>query len=550
MKIWFCYGVTLVSLALSEALLAPTLSLNADHTSHFKWASDLLAGNPIFWSGVDANRIFPDLLFSLIAATLPAGQSYDVWVIYFCGVLGLSLGLSLLLLSRALYSESSERILFFAVSCATFIAVITTLSFWVGNIMAPGFHGGSFPMVTAVTALFLMNVKAERMNYLFLFAFALICTFLVMSNRYLVACLMVPLLIAALVATQDRRRQIVLFSATLLSTAAGLELLHLLNSSIFFRLVAPHAHPSFHHFLSLSWWEDRIPKELRFLAGAQQRNQIILGLTIMSSAMIWGVPFPFQKSGKNSTLSLHRIFRLIVTISIICAVLFVVVMVDEPGDWRYRYFAIPLCLAVIALSTITVHPFGFKRRASLVAVCLPALSLMMASACLSFDISNRTYEVQFRADLRLLSDLLANHDGKTVHHGFATYWIANEVSVRSADIRVLTVDLRVMTPQDAKYHFFNNNAWELCTKQDFTFILVREETDGEMFGMGLTPERNNENAIVDQIGPPSSRQRTQLGRFGFVQILFYGPELLDKIIVQPGRAVARIKFPSFQCPKE
>src|SRR5262249_22074625 len=131
-KIWFGDGVILLSLVMSEALLAPTLanSLNADDTWHFKWASDILAGNPIFWSGVDANRIFPDLLFSLMAAVLPGGQSYDIWLIYFLGISGFSLGISLILLSRALYTESPERLLFFAWSCTTFVAVTTTLSFW------------------------------------------------------------------------------------------------------------------------------------------------------------------------------------------------------------------------------------------------------------------------------------------------------------------------------------------------------------------------------------------------------------------------------------
>ena len=293
-------------------------------------------------------------------------------------------------------------------------------------------------MVIAATALFLMNIKAERINYLFLFAFALICTFLVMSNRYLVVCLMVPLLIAALSVTQDRRRRIVLVSATLLSTAAGLEILHLLNSSNFYRLVASEDSrlASLHDFLSLIWWEGRIPKELRELANAWRRNQIILGLAIMGAVTIWGFWLPFRKSDRNSTLTLRRIFRLIVAVSTICAVLFVAVMVDDVSDWRYRYFVIPFCLAVIALSAIAVYPFDFKRRAWFVAVGFSVLSLMLASVWLSKDIPSR------------ILSLLADHDGMTIHNWFADYWTANEmVSVRPFCITVIALSAIVVYPR-------------------------------------------------------------------------------------------------------
>jgi hypothetical protein len=535
-KIWFGDGVILLSLVLSEVLLAPTLahSLNADDTWHFKWASDILAGNPIFWSGVDANRIFPDLLFSLIAAVLPGGQSYDIWLIYFFCILGFSLGLSLILLSRALYTESSERLLFFAWSCATFVAVTTTLSFWSFHLMAPGYHGGSLSMVITVTALFLMNVKAKRINYPSLFAFALICMLLVMSNRYLLVCLMAPVLMAALLAAPDRGRQTVLVLATLLSTAAGIEVLHLLNSSNFYRLVKPGNRPSLHDFLTLLWWQGRIPKELRELANAWRRDQIILGLATMAAAMIWGFWLPLRRSDdKNSTFGLPLIFRLIVAISILCTVLFVIVMVDDVGDWRYRFVTVPFCLSLIALSAVAVYSFSFKRRAWFVAVCLPTLSLMMAALWFSLDTCGRIYKVQFQSDLRQLSRLLTDHDGMTVHKGIANYWIANEVSVHSADINVLT---GLNLENELGYWLYNDNAWELCDNRDFSFILVQEGSD-----------QPNMDPIVKEIGPPSSSQRIQLGRFGSVQVLFYDAELLDKEIIQPARAAARRKFPNFQC---
>jgi hypothetical protein len=534
MKSWLCNGGILLSLALSEAMLAPTQWLSSDNMWHFKWASDILAANPIFWSGVDANRIFPDLGFSLIAAALPGGQYFDAWVIYYFCISGLSLGLSLILLSHPLYSESSERILFFSVSCAAFAVVTGILSFWSFWIMAPGNHGGSLSAVIVAIALFLMTIKADRTYHLLLFIFALICTFLVMSNRYLVVCLMVPLLIAALSATQGRLRQIVLIWATLLSTAAGLIALRLLNLGIFdfYRLIAGGRHPSLDDFLSLIWWEGRIPKERLELVNSTPLHQIILGLVVIGAVTIWGfLGVSFKKANENSTLTLRRSFGLIIASSAVCAVLFVTVMVDDTGAWRYRYFVIPFCLSVIGLSAIVVYPFGFKRQEWIAAGGMSVLVLIISSASLAFNISARTYQARFQSDLRQLSRVLASHDGMTIHNGFANYWIANEVSVRSADIKVLAIG-------ELYYGLYNNNAWELCRNRKFSFILVWEEKD----------QSPTLTAVINQIGLPLSRQIIQLGRFGPVHLLFYDPELLDKVIVQPGRAVARHKFSHFQCP--
>ena len=47
----------------------------------------------------------------------------------------------------------------------------------------------------------------------------------------------------------------------------------------------------------------------------------------------------------------------------------------------------------------------------------------------------------------------------TVHNGIANYWIANEVSVRSADINVLT---GLTVENQPGYWLHNDNAWELC----------------------------------------------------------------------------------------
>ncbi len=532
MKNWACYAVILLSLVLSEAMLAPGQPLAADNMWHFKWASDVLAGNPIYWSGVDANRIFPDLLLSLGAAGLPGGQSFSAWTSYFFGISGLSLGLSLISLSRPLYSQSSARIVFFALSSAAFVTVTAALSYWSFWIVAPGNHGGSLCAVIAATALFLMYVKAERTNYALLFAFVLICAFLVMSNRYLVVSFMTPLLLAALASTQDRRRQVILVSATLLSTAAGLGVWHVLGSSHFYRLVAPGGQPSLHDALSWTWWEGRVPRELREFAAAPRQIQILFGLAVMCVAPVWSFWLLLRKPDGNSTIMVLRVFTLIVASSTIAAVMFVAVMVDDVGEWHYRYFVVPFCLAIIALSASAAPFLASPRQAWLVIVSLPALSVTIASISLSLSMARPTYATQLRGDLTQLSHLLAEYDGMTTHNGLANYWIANEVSVRSANINVLPLNDR----EPFIYRPYNNNAWELCRNVEFSFVLWE---DNDQPGLG---------AIIKQLGPSLSHQRIQLGRFGPVQVLFYDPKLLEKAIAQPGRAAARREFPHFKCP--
>ncbi|CAA9321970.1 MAG: hypothetical protein AVDCRST_MAG90-1055, partial [uncultured Microvirga sp.] len=52
----------------------PTRGISADNSWHFRLARDILAGIPVYWSAVDANRLFPDLLYSIGAMLLPSGR--------------------------------------------------------------------------------------------------------------------------------------------------------------------------------------------------------------------------------------------------------------------------------------------------------------------------------------------------------------------------------------------------------------------------------------------------------------------------------------------
>ena len=532
------YLAILFCLVVSEAVLAPTHGAGADNAWHFRWASDIVAGRPIFWLCVDGNRIFPDLIFSIVAVLLPSGHLYETWWVYFHGIEALSLGLSLVLLSSALYSEPCERLVFLAVSCAAFVFVTAELSYWSRWIMSPGYTGASLCAVIAVAALFLTSFGAHRPNFVHLAGSVCLCICLVTSYRYLAISIMLPMMLTAVLVDQGRRQRVTLLLTVLVATGAAFVALRFLNSSNFCRLVAPGAHPTLGDLETVGWWMGRLPKEVHELAHATNRGQITFGLAVLGLGALHGFRLWFCGPDEHSVLGLRRhAFALLTANSAILAATFVAIVVDDQGSWRYRYLVIPFCLTVVSVCacTNTWVEFDLKRRAKLVAVSLSALFLVVTFYERITNTNNPIYEKRFRDDLDRLSKLLTEHDGSGKHNGLGGYWLANEVAVRDENVWVAPIT------NDASYLGYNDNAWDICAKE-FSFILVSwvPNTDSR---------QPNVDDIIRRLGPPSSVQSMEeLGRFKQVQILFYEPNRIDKAIVQPAIAGFTAEFPNFRCP--
>jgi hypothetical protein len=521
------YTILVLALVFDQAMLAPTQPLIADDTWHYKWASDILAQKPIYWFGCDANRIFPDLLFSIVAGVMPDGQSFQFWLINYFTVSAFSLGISLIFLSYALYSDNSRRMAFVAI-CCTFFAIITTfIPFWSFGVTAPGIHGGSLSAVIVSIALFTFIANSERMHLIPVVILMAILALLVMSNRYLVVCVVLPLIMSAqLVVDRANVRHGIILSI-IISTACGLLLLHLLNFSYFYHLVAPGNQPSLADVLSLKWWIHRLPKEVIAYGRATARAQVFLGLSVMLTAVM----ITFWQGRRLNSLFSNReaAFKITSAISTILAILFIIVMVDDEGDWRYRYLIVPFFLSVFALSAMVV-PLLRAGRTYLSYVLLSVACITSAGVALTFDTSTRALEAKFQIELTQLSSVLAAHDGMGFHSGFGDYWTANDVNVRSANIRILAIG-----DQDA--HLYNTNGLELCETREFSFVILRE--DDEWPGV---------DTIIKNLGLPLSRQTIRLDGFEKALVLFYDPNVIDKLVVQPGKAAVRRVFPNFECP--
>jgi hypothetical protein len=513
----------------NQAMLAQTQPLNADNTWHYKLASDIVANKPIYWFGCDANRIFPDLLFSIVARLMPDGQYFQFWLVNYFIVSAFTLGISLICLSYALYSHNLRRIAFVATCCALFAMVTTFIPFWSYGGTAPGIHGGSLSAVIVSIALFSLIVNSDRIHLVLVLIFMTILTLLVMSNRYLVVCVVLPLIMSAqlIVDRANIRRGIIL--STIIAMVAGLLLLHALNSSYLYRLVAPGSQPSLADVISPEWWIYRLPKEAIAFAVITERGQVLLGLCVMLTAMmstVWQRWHPNQFIIDNDA-----IFAMTSAISTILAILFIIVMVDDEGGWRYRYLIVPFFLSVFALATKTV-PLLCIRRTYLPYVLLSVACITFAGVVLTFDTSTQAREAKFQTELTQLSSVLAGHDGMSFHSGFGDYWTANDVSVRSPNISILAIG-------DPDVYLYNTNGFELCGNREFSFIILRE--DGEWPGA---------DTIIKNLGLPLSRQTLRLDGFEKALLLFYNPKVIDKLVVQPGKAAVRRAFPNFECPGE
>jgi hypothetical protein len=524
---FFALFMSLGAVLAVEVLFGPLRWPMGDNTWLFRWALDVVRERPIFWSGVDANRTFPDLLFSLIAALLPEGEKYNRWLDYYYAIFTFSTWAALLLLATVLYPERERRFAFVSVASASLVGIAVLLPFWDSEIMLPGNHGGSIPLVLIVFSILLLDVRQNRYRYLLFSAYILLCAGLVMANRYLALVVIVPLFICALLLKRSCVEKVLASASTLFAALLGFLALHELNSSRFFHLVAPGHHPSFGDASSISWWVSRPYKELHQIVSATDGAQLLAGLVIIAFAIAYGTfrLFSSRRAGKMEGETALATFA---SASGIISLLFILIMVDDSGDWHYRYLTVALTISTFLMAAAAItRPSGIQivyLIAPLV-MLLPA-SYMLLSSSTSYAID---YERSFREDIDHLSSVLMLHDHRAAHVGLTHYWIANEVTARAPNIQLLSV-----VGSGLVYWPYNNNSAELC-HINVSFILVQPSI--------------GEPRVDPLVFPPQSSTSLKLGRFGIVNLLFFDDGFLDDRIVRPARAAARREFSSFNCKR-
>jgi hypothetical protein len=544
----FQSGCALAVVGFSVAF-ARQANLNGDNAAHFELARDIWNGLPLFWSAQDANRLFPDELIALLGYALPNGHSYLIWVSYFCSLLALLIYLSLIAFVSALAQSREQRRTLCLLMWTSLAALFTFQTYWPIWVLLPGFHGGGLPI--CLFALALILPVAAGINGLGagrLLAFLVLVSLVVAANRYLLIVFVLPLLGAMGIeavrvlagsarestTTTDFRLNIMTTAATVAATGIlGMGLWCALANFSWTARITGGRYPDFPGSHYARWISERISKEIFEISTLSSDRATIVSaiafLVVTSLMACWSVRYPH--SDDSAQQRLYRIFSLFVAFSAAGGLAFVLIMVDDQGPWHYRYLTIPVMFSFIWMIWRCWLRSGERTRRMLRAGCYAMI------VCIAGIIVYRVpqapegaREIAFREGIGRLESRLTTRSRSGLLRGFSNYWIANEVTARSHQIRI-----SIMEDSALRYRFYLNNADELCAN-DFFFILVDRAHNEPSYDL-----------IVSAYGPPTSAESIDLGRYPQVDILYYEPPVLDRAILAPARIAARDMFPNLRC---
>lgn len=192
------YAALVLALVAGQIIYTPARFLNPDNMWHFRFARDLATGRDIFWSAIDANRLFPDLVFSRVALALPGGGNFGTWIFWFYLLVVLSLSLSIYALSRGFHDSEPARRTFLVTMAGTISVFLLAFPFWDRWFLDPGNHGTALPVCFACLALLFTANRRKLLSPPAGLAFLLGAALVVGSNRYLLIVFVTPLFAALL----------------------------------------------------------------------------------------------------------------------------------------------------------------------------------------------------------------------------------------------------------------------------------------------------------------------------------------------------------------
>lgn len=537
-----------------QVIYLPAHPFIADNTWHFQLARQIVEHGQVFWSAVDANRLFPDLMFGILAFVLPGGDSYPIWLYYYAGVLIVSLYASLVALASTLYEEHGERRCFLLAASSLLWLLVLASPFWDRWIFTPGNHGSGLPVCFASLAIALRMNGNRRVTLLGACGFVLAATLVMASNRYLLICLLLPFLIAVPVVALVRFRTRTtnrglpftgrasgslasLIALTAISAISGYLTWRIVGALPWHRTVALGRTPVLPSSHYLGWLKSRFGKELLELGGALGQSwDITLGFAVVLATIPAALFLLRRLASEPQPTGLvenRTIFGLTAAFSGLLSGAFILIMVDDAGDWHYRFLTVPVILAVVLLASLPVRwqPFAGPGRRTAAAMAVPLL--LLALTAYASDIRKRIYAPEERAleqSVRQLAQVIESRSPGYAR-GLSDYWRANDVSARSNSLRVATVD------ETGRFFFYNNDASDVCN-HDYSFILHDLRRD--------LPRRD---AIVSRLGEPDRVAQVELGRYGDIEILYYDPGVLDREILDPAKQAAAELFPTLKCAR-
>lgn len=540
----------------TQILYTPARDLGPDNTWHYRLAHDIVTGVPVYWAGLDGNRLFPDLLFSIAAFVLSGRAQFEGWLPYFYVLFFLTTYLSLIALAATLYDEVIERRAFVLLAVAGFWAFELAAPFWPRWFFDPGNHGTGLPVAIACLALaFYMN-RNRRFDWLAAVVFVLAASLLVGSNRFLFIAFLGPLLLALIgllvaqtaarrveqrnaVLTLPPRRRTPLPALVLMTGVAiiGSYLAYRTLSTLSWHKATTFMGISFlDRDLSLEWAVEKLGREVDDFRGffVTMNKQVAVGPALLFVTVIVSLVrlVSMVRRGSVQPLEGNRVaLGLLAAGSAVLSIAFVVWGWDEKTEWRYRYLAMATAFAVVFLATLLVRPAVSLPRPGWVGagllLALAALTVIPATGDYARGRAER--QRKFTREIDEVKRWVAANTRATPLKGLGEYWVAMDITSRT--------DLRIdLLNEEAQARLYNSNAGALCFG-GHSFILRK-----------IGPDAPRRQDIVALLGEPQATKGMTIEGHEEVEILVYDPAIIQSRIVDEGRKEAPRLWPNFKCP--
>lgn len=547
-----------------QVAATPARSLNADNTWHFRFARDVMSGTGLYWAAVDANRLFPDLLVSMAAYALPGGDAFTGWKVSFYVLSGLLLYLSLWLLSVPLYAAVRERRAFVVTAVAAFLALALVTPFWDRWLLDPGNHGTALPACFAALAALLWMNRTGRLDPGLILAFIVAAALSVAANRYLLIAFLAPLGAAVLLAwlvervrarraaPEARRPWLLLVLAAVVGIAAlwGVFGWQMISDLGWHQLTVRGGIPPLPESEYLAWLDTRWNRLASGVAESVKLSwDVVIGLALLAAMILvagLGLAGALRRGGLSAWEGNRLILVELAGLGAAASLLFLLVQADNAEPFQFRFIAVPVALALVALAlgparlARLVPGYAGAGAAALVLLGLTALTVVESAERQRDVVREEAYIQrgvgQLEARLRALGgsalggSALGGSNGAPMR-GFSEYWIANDVSVRSKVLQVETLE----PDQGLKFRFFNNNAAHLCGG-GFFYILHDDRKD--------EPRKAQ---MLAKLGPPVHSEVVDLARFPRVNLFIYESRVLQERVVDEAKEAAARLFPDFRC---
>jgi len=557
----FAFHLTLlVFFVAAQVAQVPTRLVSSDNSWHYRLARDVLSGERIYWSAVDANRLFPDLVFSIAALLLPLGGDFSTWIYHYQAVHSLALYASLAALAACLSRNVGERRLFLLVAAPAMALFMIALPFWGFWLVVPGNHGAGLPVAFLCLAIVFSALRSDSVSGPGAAAFVLMVALVIASNRLLLGTFIMPLLLTLVVgfglrwrergtgqALPDRDGPVgagtgtyaVLIAMTCVAGVSGILTWRILGDLGWHKLVAPGGMPS--PTPSVDWLVQTLTKEaseLQIASGTEAAWDVFIGLLLLVVAVAFGAVVlarALRAHGVTASQENQVMLAGFAALSALAAMAFTIIKTDDSGPWHYRYLAVSIGFAVAALSSMPLLLRRFRGPGwgftGVAVVGLTGALVLIIVEAEQRPLPAHQREATYERSIADLTRLIGRHAGEGAKlRGYAEYWLANDISTRSSVLQIGSFDS--LSPV---FRFYNNNAAELCAEEHL-FVLH-------------SPKKNEPpmDRIVALLGEPASVEETRLAGHDTIAVLYYDPAILKTRVTRPARERAVDVFPSFKC---